>query len=60
MVSMLGASKRYIHNTLFPHLNVPPVQYEYKDHCRPRWPKVPDWCVPDKPEWGDEVSTAPG
>lgn len=33
----------------------PPVQYDCEEDRRPRWPKVPEWCIPEKPDYGKKV-----
>lgn len=39
---------------------LPSQQFDRKEDRHPRWPQVPDWCVPPKQEWGSEVGNAIG
>lgn len=32
-----------------------PAQYDCEEDRRPRWPKVPEWCIPEKPDYGKKV-----
>ena len=64
----LSASARHVHHCL-PHTILavpysrihasnpghPPVQYDCEEDRRPRWPQIPDWCIPPKKEWGYKV-----